>query len=139
MAMAATAAFSMAALNAALPSGVSTKTRSTNVCARLATGVSVRRSASVVLRPQTVTKAVGFQAFDGLGNENALQLRTGEFHCVLVDYLANSWLLKLDLVFCRCLSFWVSSILSDFREEMTFGITLLLKFHISMSPSSESM
>jgi len=82
MAMAATttAAFSMAALNAALPS----KTRSTSVCARVATGVSGRRSASVVVRPQTVVKAVGFQAFDGLRNENALQLRTGAFYCLLV-------------------------------------------------------
>jgi len=75
MAMAATtAAFSMAALNAALPSKT---TRSTSVCARVATGVSLRRSSSVVVKPQMVTNAVGFQAFDGLRNENALQLHTG--------------------------------------------------------------
>lgn len=89
MAMAATtAAFSMAALNAALPSKT---TRSTSVCARVATGVSLRRSSSVVVKPQVVTNAVGFQAFDGLRNENALQLRTGEFHCLLVWFGLWNW------------------------------------------------
>lgn len=68
--MAATGAFSMAALNAALPSGVvSTKTRWN---AR-SVSVSVKRNVSVAVR----SHSVGFQAFDGLRNENALQLRTG--------------------------------------------------------------
>ncbi|KAG0630641.1 hypothetical protein M758_1G193700 [Ceratodon purpureus] len=75
MAMAATSAFSMAALSAALPSSSrsSRSSRSACVSARTATGVSLRRCVPVV----TVAKAVGFQAFDGLRNENALQLRTG--------------------------------------------------------------
>jgi hypothetical protein len=78
MAMAMPSAFSMAALNAALPS---TKSRSSCAGVRAAAaGVSVRRSAAVVVRSQTVTRALGFQAFHGLRNENALQLRTGRFY-----------------------------------------------------------
>ncbi|XP_024369634.1 large ribosomal subunit protein bL17c [Physcomitrium patens] len=73
--MDATTAFSMAALNAALPSVPSSKTRSTRVCSRAASGVDLRRSASVSLKPMTATKCVGFQPFDGLRNQNALQLR----------------------------------------------------------------
>lgn len=80
MAMAVTSAFSMAALNAALPSGVSSQSRSAGVSLHAATGVSVRRTASVVVRSMlTSTKAAGFQVFNGLRNENALQLRNGEF------------------------------------------------------------
>ncbi|XP_024392375.2 large ribosomal subunit protein bL17c [Physcomitrium patens] len=78
MAMAVTSAFSMAALNAALPSGVSSQSRSAGVSLHAATGVSVRRTASVVVRSMlTSTKAAGFQVFNGLRNENALQLRNG--------------------------------------------------------------
>ncbi|KAG0580408.1 hypothetical protein M758_4G172700 [Ceratodon purpureus] len=74
MAMAATSAFSMAALHAALPSSNATSSRATVTVS----GLTVRRTAAVVVRSQAVTRAtLAFQSFDGLRNENALQLRTG--------------------------------------------------------------